>query len=72
MREAAWTEWVNSPETQALIRFLRRRKAPVLDNFLAGNPVLPISQGRAAAFSELEVILTKPVNEIHDILGSAK
>jgi hypothetical protein len=73
MQEQALTEWLASPGTQTLVRFLRRRKAPVVGVFLAGQVVEPIAQGRAAAYHELEVLLTKPADEVRTILeGGAK
>lgn len=72
MREIALTEWLVSPETQALVSYLRRRKAGVLGTFLAGTPVDPVAQGRAAAYNELETLLTSPPEEVGKILGATK
>lgn len=69
MQEVAWTEWLNSPETAALVRYLRRRKAPVAEAFLTGEAIPPLRQGRAAGYHELEIILTKPAAEVREILG---
>ena len=72
MREQVLTEWLASPETQALARYLRRRKGPAVGMFLAGSEVEPVAQGRAAAFHELETLLTKPADEVREILEGAK
>lgn len=71
MREADWTEWLNNPATKALQVFLRQRRAPTVQSFLAGAPVQPVDQGRAAASYELETLLTSPANEVKQILENA-
>ena len=68
MQEQALTEWLVSPETQALVRYLRRRKMPAVDSFLAGQAVEPVTQGRAAAFYEVERLLSKPADEVRKVL----
>lgn len=72
MQAAAWTEWLNSPETRALVAYLHRRRTPVVDSFLAGEPVPQVRQGRATAYQEIVTILTKPVDEVRTILGGSK
>ena len=70
MQEQAWTEWLASPETQALMRYLHRRKAGVLGTFLAGEPVPAVQQGRGVAYHEIESLLIKPADEVRKILES--
>ncbi len=71
MQAPALTEWLNSPGTQALRAYLRHRKNPVLSSFLAGSPVQPEAQGRAAAFHELETLLAMPSDEVGKIFETA-
>ena len=52
------TTWLHSPETQTLVRYLQHRRATAVQIFLAGNPVPPEMQGRAAALYDLEKLLT--------------
>ena len=68
MRELPLTEWLNSPETQMLLRYLRQRKGHQLAIFLAGEEVPPIHQGRAVAYNEIENLLSKPADEVRKIL----
>jgi hypothetical protein len=68
MREQALTEWLNSQETQALIHYLRRRRAPIVNQFLAGMQITQMSQGRAQALYELETLFARPAEEIHAVL----
>lgn len=72
MREQAWTEWLASPETRALLAYLRRRRDPVVALLFSGAEVPPVTQGRAVAYHELEGILTKAADEVDKILGGAK
>jgi len=67
MQEQVLTEWLVSPETQALVHYLRRRRAPAVDSFLAGAAIPEVLQGRAAAFHEIERLLTKSADEVRKI-----
>jgi len=71
MQEAALTEWINSPETQHLVALLRRRRASAVQTFLAGQPVDPVTQGRAAELHELEKLLASPVEKIREVFETA-
>lgn len=65
------TEWLNSPETQALISYLRHRKALALQAYLGGNPVDAKDQGRAMMFHELERLLLADENMVRDTFNKA-
>lgn len=71
MQAANWAAWRDNPETKALLAYLRRRQAGVVQTFLAGNPVDPKTQGQAAAFHELEKLLTAPVDKLKEALETA-
>ncbi len=64
-------EWLNSPETQLLRAALRQRKAEVLRLFLAGQPVDPVMQGRAAGYHDIDTLLGQPVDDVKKILEEA-
>jgi hypothetical protein len=64
MQEQVLTEWLASPETQTLVKYLHRRKAQVVGPFLAGQVVDPVVQGRAVALHELSTLLAKPAEEV--------
>jgi hypothetical protein len=70
MRVPALTEWLASPETQVFLACLRQRKAMVLGQFLTGQPVDPTTQGRAAAFHDLELLLTLPADKVQEIFDN--
>lgn len=56
--------WLNSPETKLLVAYLHHRRAEPLRAFLAGATVEPILQGKAAAFHELETLLTSSASDV--------
>ena len=64
-------EWLNSRETQLLRAALRQRKTEALRLFLAGQPVDPVTQGRAAGYHNIEELLAKPADEVKEILEAA-
>ena len=64
-------EWLNSRETQLLQAALRNRKMETLRLFLAGQPVDPVMQGRAAALHDIEQLLGLPADEVKKILEEA-
>ena len=68
MQEAPLTEWVNSPETRLLVGHLRNRRAAAVRAFLAGHPVDSLTQAKAAAFHELDALLTGPVDKLREVL----
>lgn len=70
MREADLTEWLGSPETRVLVHYLRRQQAAVVQTFLAGVPVDPVRQGKAAALRELEILLQQP-EKLHEAFKQA-
>jgi hypothetical protein len=72
MQEQILTEWLNHPGTMALVRYLRRRKAPVVDSFLAGEAIPPHRQGKASGFHEIEVLLSKRADEVRTIFEGSK
>lgn len=63
--------WRDSPETRALLAYLRRRQATAVANFLAGNPVDPKTQGQAAGLHEVERLLALPVDDLKKTLEQA-
>lgn len=74
MQETASTNlvaWLDNPATKALLVCLRRRQAPTVVKFLAGNPVDPVEQGRAAALHEIEQLLSLPASEVERIFREA-
>jgi hypothetical protein len=64
MRETDLALWLQSPETKLLVAYLRQRRAAPLKNFLAGTLVDPVTQGRAAAWHELETLLTSSAEDV--------
>lgn len=64
MREADLTRWLASPETKVLLAYLHQRRAETVRTFLAGAPVDPVMQGRAAALFELEGLLSSPAEQV--------
>ena len=71
MRIPALTEWINSPETRALVAYLRNRQAPTVHRFRLGQPVDPLAQGRAAALYEIERLLSMPSDEARQVIEKA-
>ena len=61
-------EWLNSRETQMLRAALRNRKTLALQHYLAGHPVDPLIQGRAAGYHDIETLLGKPADEVKQVL----
>ena len=64
MQALRLTEWLNSPETRLLLVLVRQRKAKLVQGFLTGNPVDQLTQGRAAAFHDLEVLLSSSTDHV--------
>lgn len=64
-------EWLNSRETQLLRAALRQRKTEALRLFLAGRPVDPLMQGRAAGYHDIEELLGQPADDVKKILEAA-
>ncbi len=64
MREADLTGWLDRVETKMLLAYLGQRRAGAVQQFLNNQPVDPQTQGRAAAFHELEKLLTSPVENV--------
>lgn len=64
MQTASLAEWLNSPETRALITYLKFRQAGPLTDFLKGQGVSQTVQGRAAGFNEIERLLREPPEKI--------
>lgn len=73
MQEMSLLEWVNSPQTQALKAWARHQQQPAVRQFLAGrNLVEPLTQGRAAAFHDVELLLSLPVDDLRRNLEERK
>lgn len=71
MQTADLAGWLELAETKALLAFLRHRRAGPLQTFLAGNPMDPITQGRAAALHELARLLQGPPEKIKEAFDQA-
>jgi hypothetical protein len=71
MPELALTEWLTSKETRVLRAYLRQRQAAPLRQFLTGQAVEPLDQGRAAAFNEIDGLLARPADEVQKIFETA-
>ena len=71
MREADLTDWNSHPVTLALVALLRTRRAGVVMQFLQGQPVAAMDQGRAAALYELHKLLTSPPADLKQVLENA-
>ena len=71
MSEMALTEWLRSNQTRAVLAYLQGRQAVTLRAFLAGHPVDPVKQGQAAAFHEIEQLLSAPVDTVREELEKA-
>ncbi len=67
------TDWLHGPETQALVRYLGRRKTITIQSYLAGEPVDPVMQGRAAELHELIRLLSETASEkVREVLKEQK
>lgn len=64
-------EWLEHPATRALLQLCRHHKAGPQAMFLAGAPVDPVMQGRAAAFHLLAGLLTGPQEALQAVLDEA-
>ena len=71
MQTASLTEWLNSPETKALVTYLKFRQAAPTAEFLQGLPVNPIAQGKTAGLNEIERLLTEPAEKIIEAFTNA-
>lgn len=71
MQTASLAEWLDLPETKALLVYLRFRKAVTTTAFLAGQPVDQMAQGRAVAFNEIGKLLTGPTDKIVEAFVTA-
>ena len=71
MQTASLTEWLSSPETKALVMYLKFRQAPTVADFLQGREVQPITQGKAAGLNEVERLLRKTPEEIAEVFENA-
>ena len=71
MSALALTEWLNSPETRALVTYLKFRQAAQVAAFLKGQPVELITQGQAAGYNEIERLLKQSPEEINRIFENA-
>ena len=71
MQETTLTEWLNRPETRTLVVLLRKTKAATVQGFLAGQPVDPVMQGRAAALHDLEVLLASGADKVKSVFEQA-
>jgi len=65
------TEWLQQPATRALLVLCQHRKAGPQATFLAGSPVDPVMQGRAAAYHHLAGLLTGPQEALQAALEEA-
>lgn len=71
MQTASLTEWLNSPETRALMACLKHRRDQGVAIFLQGLPVPPETQGKSAGCDEILRLLTKTPEEIAKIFDTA-
>lgn len=71
MQAASLTEWLNSLETRALVTYLQFRRAAVTAEFLQGEAINPIMQGRAAGANEILRLLREPTEKIAEIFENA-
>ena len=71
MRTASLAEWLSSPETRALVTYLKFRQAERMVEFLKGLPVAPADQGRVAGFNEVERLLEQPPERIIEVFNNA-
>ena len=72
MQEMALTEWLGSKETQALRVYLRRKVSVATQEFLQGRPVDPMTQARAAACHELDLLLSQPLDKIREVFNQVR
>jgi len=71
MSEADLTEWLSSPGTRALRVLLLRKRSEAVNLFLAGQPVDPVTQGRAAAYNDIEALLSGTPEKLKSVFDSA-
>lgn len=71
MQTASLAEWLSSPETKALVTYLRFRRAPGLGAFLLGQSITPEVQARAAGADEIIRLLDQPPEKIIEIFNNA-
>lgn len=64
MTEAEIAEWRSSPVTAALVRFLRRKQAGPIRQFLMGAAISPVTQGEARAYNQLETLIALTPDEL--------
>ena len=71
MQTAALADWLRSPETQALLTYLRFRQEPAISMLLQGVPVPPETQAKAAGCNEIERLLKQSPDKIKEIFENA-
>lgn len=71
MLAGSLTEWLRSPETQALLVYLRQRQQPATALFLQGSQVPSEMQAKAAGCRELEKLLMEPPEKIAEAFANA-
>ena len=71
MQTASLAEWLNSPETKALVTYLKFRREPGVAMFLQGLPVPQEVQARSAGHDEILRLLTQPPERIIEIFTNA-
>lgn len=72
MQTASLTEWLNSPETRALVTYLKFRRGPGVAVFLRGDQVDPAMQARSVGCDEIIQLLSQPPEKIIEALENAK
>jgi hypothetical protein len=72
VKQADLVEWLANPATARLVLYLRLKRAPTVKTFLQGNPVDPVQQGRAAAFHDIEALLTASVEDVQKAFDDAQ
>lgn len=71
VQAASLTEWLDSPETRALVTYLRFRREPGMAMFLQGLPVPPEMQARSAGANEIIKLLRQPPEKIVEVFENA-
>ena len=71
MQTASLTEWLSSPETRALVVYLKFRQMGAVADFLRPAEVNPLIQGKAAGCNEIERLLKKTPEEIIEVFDNA-
>lgn len=71
MQTASLAEWLSSPETKALVAYLKFRREPGVTMFLRGLPVPPGVQARAAGCDEIVRLLDQAPEKIIEIFNNA-